>query len=563
MFSESGLPADPWLDRFFELFFRINPVDASFAGVEGFDHAWPDFSAAGIRAAREEWSALLDALVKAPASGSAWVGVDRRLAAGAARLAHAEGGRAHVVNNPSRIAGEAVFGLMAPLLVRARPEEERTEAVRARLAGLPRFLDEALAGLDSAPEPWTRRAVRECRGGLEFLRTGLDSVDTDFQPERALAISAFEEFERVLRRDHLPRSRPAVGCGPDFLDQVLRDGHLLSRSAQEISDYARQELEHCERWLAESAADYGLAEPADVEDALARVGPTAETYYSRFPEVWDEQRSLGVARNLVTWPDAPVAFVPRPLWSRGAAPDLYFLFYRSPPAVNGPAVHQVLVPPVEDLSETERADHLRAFNDSVIRLNYVVHHAGLGHHVQNWHARRSPSRVGRIAAVDGASKISLICGGTMAEGWSCYATALVAEAGGLTSFETYAEHRARVRMCVRAIVDVEFHSGRMTLEEAAALYRHRCSMSREAAWSEAVKNSMFPGAALIYLIGSDAIRQLRTDLMNMLGDRFDLRAFHDGFLSYGSVPVALITEEMTRRARAGLPLDAHAPEAEA
>jgi uncharacterized protein (DUF885 family) len=114
-------------------------------------------------------------------------------------------------------------------------------------------------------------------------------------------------------------------------------------------------------------------------------------------------------------------------------------------------------------------------------------------------------------------------------------------------------------MCARAVVDVEFHHGRMTLREAASFYEERAGMSPAAASAEAVKNSMFPGAALIYLIGTDMIHELRADLMKILGEGFTLRDFHDAFLSYGSIPVKLIADEMKRRARLDLPLGAHDP----
>jgi hypothetical protein len=60
-----------------------------------------------------------------------------------------------------------------------------------------------------------------------------------------------------------------------------------------------------------------------------------------------------------------------------------------------------------------------------------------------------------------------------------------------------------------------------------------------------VKNSMFPGAAMMYLIGTDMIRELREEMRAMLGSAFSLRGFHDAFLSHGSIPVALIAKMMT------------------
>jgi uncharacterized protein (DUF885 family) len=103
---------------------------------------------------------------------------------------------------------------------------------------------------------------------------------------------------------------------------------------------------------------------------------------------------------------------------------------------------------------------------------------------------------GRIAHIDVASRIAFFCGGTMAEGWACYATDLIAETGGMTDMERLAHRRSRMRMCARAIVDVELHNRRMTLTDAAEFYQ-TSGMEPSAARGEALKNSMFPGAAMM------------------------------------------------------------------
>jgi uncharacterized protein (DUF885 family) len=234
---------------------------------------------------------------------------------------------------------------------------------------------------------------------------------------------------------------------------------------------------------------------------------------------------------------------------RAAAPHLYFLFYRSPAAMARPAVHEYLVSPFDPTQSIDGQQRfLEAHNDSVIKLNHVIHHGGIGHHVQNYHAFRSGSRIGRMAAVDCASRIALLCGGTMAEGWACYATDLMDEAGFLTPLESYAERQGLARMCARAIVDVRIHRGRWTLEHAARFYEEHALMTAAAAMAEAVKNSMFPGAAVMYLMGRDAIHRLRADMLAIEGRRFSLKNFHDTFLSYGSIPVSLIAMAMKQAA---------------
>jgi uncharacterized protein (DUF885 family) len=144
--------------------------------------------------------------------------------------------------------------------------------------------------------------------------------------------------------------------------------------------------------------------------------------------------------------------------------------------------------------------------------------------------------------VDCAGRIAMYCGGTMAEGWACYATDLMEEVGFLDPLQQLAQAHARLRMAARAVVDVRLHRGEWTLEQAAACYRDVVEMAPEAARAEAVKNSMFPGTALMYLVGTELIHRLRRTLAS--GPGFALRDFHDRFLSHGSVPVALIAGAM-------------------
>jgi len=594
---ERAISAAKWVDRFFDLHFERHPVDATFVGLHDHDCRLPPIDSEGVEATVGAMNALLDEADRHerswrdrrhPAgqegrsaggegpidvSGARSAGLafddapfemlDVRLARGFLRTRIWEYESGHVLGNPSAHVADAVFGLMSLLFPSARPLDERLDALRARMEAIPSYLRHARLHLPSAPAAWTRRALRECRGALAFLGDGLDRVDADLddatQAARLTAANAFASFRSFLSDEVGRRPSDLVGCGPEALARYLADGHFLDRSAGEVVAYARDEMERTRAWLRSSTHDFGAARPDDVLAELAERHPSADAYLGRYQEVWDAMRGAAIERKLVTWPDFPIRYAPRPPWARAAAPDLYFLFYRSPAAFGRPEVHEYMVAPLDEgAGAEEREAFLRANNDSVIKLNHVIHHGGIGHHVQNWHAFRCPSRIGRIAAVDCASRIAMYCGGTMAEGWACYATDLMAEAGALTSREVFAEHHGRVRMCARAIVDVELHHGRMSLGEAAAFYHEHASMGPAAAQSEAVKNSMFPGAALMYLVGRDTIHELRSDVMRTLGERFDLGAFHDAFLSYGSIPVQLTADEIRRRAAAGLPLDAHA-----
>ena len=550
--QETARPFEAWMDDFFSSYYGRRPVNATFVGVHELDDRLPDLSEHGLGDTVADMEDLLRRAAELDVAGLAPVErVDLRLARGFLRIELQEHASGHFARgNPALYTGEAIFGVMSLFLSDYAPVGERATAAVARLEAVPGLLARCRENVRRAPAAWTRRALRECSGALDFLGEGIDLLGAE-DPPRAprlraaadLAAAAFDELARWLGSDLLRRCDAPVAAGEEALDLCLRDGHCVDVPANEIAREARDALARVRAELWERARALGADSPTAALAGLSELHPPAERYYDRYREVWGAMRDLALERELLSWPDAPIRFVPRPSWARKAAPSLYFLFYRSPAPFGGPEVHDYLVTPIDaGLPEGERTALLRANNDSVIKLNHVVHHGGIGHHVQNWHARRAPSRIGRVAAVDCASRIAMFCGGTMAEGWACYATDLVREAGGLTPLEEYAELSAEARMAARAVVDVELHEGRMGLDEAAAFYEREAGMGASAAHAEAVKNSMFPGVALMYRTGTEAIHALRRRAREREGAAFGLRSFHDRLLSWGSVPVSLAGE---------------------
>jgi len=548
-----------WLDGFFTAYYRRRPVNATFIGVHQYDGCLPDYSEHGAGDTLAEMDILLynlGALPPEPLNEAETL--DRKLAEGFLEIQKWECASHHFHRgNPSLYTGEAIFGVISLFLTAFAPLEQRVVSAIERMEAIPDLLGQGRANIRRAPLDWTERAIRECTGALAFFKGGVDRLiqdepiaDPNFRSAADTAVAAFADFQHYLETELRPRSTQDYACGAPAFDLMMRRGHFLDMGADEIVRYAEAQMADAEAYLLAHAADFGaLAWRGALAQLAERHPTTVEDYYGRYTELWEACRATAEDRALLTWPDFPIRYVPRPIWARKAAPFLYFLFYRAPAAFSRPPVHDYLVTPIDaSLPEAEQERLLRAHNDSVIKLNHVVHHGSIGHHVQNWHAYRAASRIGRVAAVDCASRIAMFCAGTMAEGWACYATDLMGEAGFLTPLERYSGYHSRLRMSARAVVDVQLHTGRMTLDEAAALYEQRAGMGREAAYREAVKNSMFPGAAMMYLIGTDLIHRLRHDLATRQGAAFDLKQFHDRFLSYGSVPVALIDAALREEA---------------
>jgi uncharacterized protein (DUF885 family) len=395
--------------------------------------------------------------------------------------------------------------------------------------------------------------VNECDGAIKLLTDGVAVLAArhgvtraDFHAAAAAAVASFREFRQYLIEVAGPAAHDVYGVGAQPFDMLLRLGHCLDLDGQAVTAYALKRLTDARQAMTEIATRIDPAEdPRALLARLSDLHPTVDDYYGAFQAEWDRARAFAVERDLLQWPDYPITFEPIPDWARAAAPHLYFLFYRAPAPFDVHVTQRYLVTPVDaDMPVEEQQRRLRATNLSQIRLNHVVHHGGIGHHVQNWWAYRSESRIGQVAAVDCALRIAMLCGGTMAEGWACYAVDLMAEQGYLTPLEELSEQQGLARMAGRAIVDAGLHRGELSFNAAVDFYRDDIGMSAAAAHSEVVKNSMFPGAAMMYLLGTDMIHNLRGDMQQRQGSDFNLGRFHDAFLSHGSIPVALTAKLM-------------------
>jgi hypothetical protein len=548
---------DAWLDRFFAHYYAARPVNATFIGIHDHDHALPDFSPAATARQVLEMRQLRETLAEIQTAN---LDTARRhdalIADGYLELQTMEDTLSQFHRgNPALYTSEGVFAILSLFLRDAEPLSARVDAAIDRMRALPAFLAQARANVSSAPVSWTDVALREARASANYIDKGLPRLAADrgisnpeFLPSAAIARDAYLEHATWL--DETLRLQPseAWSCGREAFDRYLSRGHFLppDRDATWFEEFASRTLREAREALEERAA--ALDPARSWKDQLAGLGdrhPSPNDYYAAFSRVWNDARTVAIEADLVTWPDFPIDYVPIPESDREAAAGLYYLPYRCPPPFGRPETHRYLVPPLSpERDPAEQVQQLRATNDTVIKLNHVVHHGGLGHHVQNWNAFHSPSRIGQIAGVDCASRIAVFAAGTLVEGWACYATDLMEEIGFLTPLESLSQAQSRLGMAARAVADVALHSGTLSLDETAAFYEREAGMPASAARNEAIKNSMFPGAAMMYLVGTEAIHDLRREIAEREGNAFSLRAFHDRVLHYGAIPVALIARDM-------------------
>jgi hypothetical protein len=545
------------LGAFLDSYYRLRPVNATFTGIHDHDHRLPDWSPDGLAAAADEMRRLHASLIAERQPEVALHDVaerDRELAIAFLDIQIAEHESAHFQRgNPSLAAGEAIFGIVSLMTRAFAPTAQRVDAAIARLGATPTFLAGARQSIVAVPDEWRTKCLRECDGAERLLGDGIqkwiavESVDhrrADHLTRAAIhAARAFREFRAWIESDVAAAPPARLACGTELFDLLLSRGHWCSRSRGDLGVEARAALDEALATLHTRAGEAAPGGWPEVNQRLTDAHPDVDGYLSAYQRGWDACHERATAAGLVTWPPYPIRYVPIPVHTRDAAPFLYYLFYRSPAPFDALPVHDYVVTPVErDMPADEQLRRLRATNTSVIKLNHVVHHGAIGHHVQNFYAYAGGSEIGRIAAVDCASRIGMFSGGTMAEGWACYATDVMDEIGFFTPDESLAQQHTRARLLARAVVDIALHEGSMSVEDAIGVYRDRVGMSPEAARAEVCKNAMFPATAIMYWLGTDGLHKLRRERERIEGASFSLRGFHDRLLAFGSIPVPLIAK---------------------
>jgi len=99
------------------------------------------------------------------------------------------------------------------------------------------------------------------------------------------------------------------------------------------------------------------------------------------------------------------------------------------------------------------------------------------------------------------------------------------------------------RAC-RVVIDVGLHTRGMSVEEATTMLAEIARLEAPNARAEVLRYTRTPTQPMSYAVGKQAILDLREDIRRRRGAGFDLKLFHDGLLSHGSIPVAYIRERM-------------------
>jgi uncharacterized protein (DUF885 family) len=240
----------------------------------------------------------------------------------------------------------------------------------------------------------------------------------------------------------------------------------------------------------------------DSEGYIAQVMAIAPKYFLRLPEAKLEVRAVEKFREAT----ASVAFYNRPA-PDGSRPGIYY--------VNLADMNQVLKPQAEGIA---------------------YHEGAPGHHFQ----------LARQQELQAIPKFRLFgFQGAYIEGWGLYAERLAREMGFYQDdYSEFGHLSLELWRAVRLVTDTGLHSKRWTREQAIQYFRDNSLLSERDIVKEVERYINNPGQATSYKIGQLKIFELRERAQRELGDRFDIREFHEVVLGNGALPLDVLESQV-------------------
>ncbi|MDY6927321.1 MAG: DUF885 domain-containing protein [Pseudomonadota bacterium] len=127
------------------------------------------------------------------------------------------------------------------------------------------------------------------------------------------------------------------------------------------------------------------------------------------------------------------------------------------------------------------------------------------------------------------------------EGWALYAELVAKEMGGYQNpMSDFGRLVSEMWRAIRLVVDTGIHAKGWTEEQANQFFRDNSPISDGAIKTEVQRYFVWPGQATSYKIGMLKILELREKAETELGEKFDIRAFHDVVLGSGAVPLTIL-----------------------
>jgi uncharacterized protein (DUF885 family) len=432
-------------------------------------------------------------------------------------------------------------------------DEARADAL-ARWAALPKAIDVEIANLRegirlgyTAPKLNVRIVIDQVRSLASSpvkdspfgSPVGRDK-DPAFQKAFAALVTgqinpAIAKYADFLEREYLPAAREAIAVSANPNGAACYDASVLYHSSvpKTAKEVHALGLKQIDALTAEMKAigerSFHSSDVAAVLQQL-RTDPKYK-FRSRAEKIAYSQAALARAKLAIPsrfglLPKADVVITPYPAFREKNAPNEY-----NSAAEDGsrPAVFFISAYQAEKQSRVE--DESTAFHETIP-----------GHHLQGAIAleRKDIHPIGRYIFNSG-----------YAEGWALYAERLADEMNLFSSdVDRMGLLSSQALRASRLVVDSGLHTLGWTRRQAIDYMLAHTAESEHDVTSEVDRYIIYPGQATSYMLGMLEIRAARDEAEQLMGPRFDIKAFHDRVLEDGGVPLTFLRAKIAAWAQA-------------
>ncbi|MGQ0848041.1 MAG: DUF885 domain-containing protein [Actinomycetota bacterium] len=539
-------------DDYWELAMAYSPTTATLLGDRRFDHRLDDI---GDEAAETYSRALSEIVARTQAIDPSTLDTQDQItrsmliSEGRNQLTAIETGVLFVPCDPNL---GPLAGLLMTIGQIAANNPEQAGALTERYRQVPRYLEQAadrhqsetakgrtpiagnvnrvLGQIDSylaSPLEWD--PVANLTGPTDW--PGLDTwhgelatvVEREIRPAFARYRESVESLLAVAR-DEEHAGLCHLNGGLEIYERLIEVFTSLPVTAAELHEFGNSEAKGklAEEFQALGVRAFGEGKLSSVLDRL-RTDPALR--YSTADEiVADAERLVEKA-----WLVAPDWFNLRPTTNCTVVPVPEALAESAPPAYYFPPAMDGSRPGTYFINLHNPTERVRYAAEAV-----AYHEANPGHHFQLTLGQE-------LTDIPTFRKNAITT--AYAEGWGLYSERLADEMDLYSSdIDRLGMVSAEAWRAGRLVVDTGIHAFGWTRAQAVAYFQEWSAIDQPTIETEVDRYIGVPGQALAYKVGQREILRLRDEAMDRLGDRFNIKGFHDAVLGSGSVTLPILRE---------------------